>query len=59
LGEHNLVRRDNVTLLAATRQLAIFTATREGKRKGTAADTATEDAMINALTDYLNGGTHT
>ena len=59
LGEHNLVRRDNVTLLAATRQLAIFTAAREGKRKGTAADTATEDAMINALTDYLNGGTHT
>jgi tRNA (adenine22-N1)-methyltransferase len=56
LGEHNLARRDQVTLLAATRQLAIFTAAREGKRKGAAPDTSAEDAMIAALSDYLNGG---
>ena len=57
LGEHNLARRDEVTLLAAHRQLDIFTAAREGKLRGAAPDTTAEDAMIAALTDYLQGGT--
>jgi tRNA A22 N-methylase len=57
LGEHNLARRDGATLTAATRQLDIFTAARDGKLRGTNPDTSAEDAMIAALTDYLKGGT--
>ena len=56
LGEHNLARRDEVTLTAAARQLAIFTAARDGKLRGANPDTSAEDAMITALNDYLNGG---
>ena len=57
LGEHNLARRDAVTLEAARRQLDIFTAARQGKLRGAAPDTTAEDAMISVLTDYLQGGT--
>lgn len=56
MGEINLARRDEFTLTLAKKQLAIFTAARQGKRKGTNPDTACEDAMICALNDYLNGG---
>ena len=56
LGEHNLTRRNAVTLEAARRQLSIFTAARDGKLQGANPDTSVEDAMIAALTDYLNEG---
>ncbi|MBQ7319367.1 MAG: SAM-dependent methyltransferase [Clostridia bacterium] len=57
MGEHNLARRDATVLETARRQLAIFTAARDGKLRGVNPDTSAEDAMIAALTDYLNGGT--
>jgi hypothetical protein len=56
LGEINLARRDPITCSVAARQLELFTAAREGKRKAKAADTTRDDAMIAALQQYLNGG---
>lgn len=56
LGEINLARRDEVTLLMVKKQLGIFAAAKEGKQRGATPDTTVEDAMINALTEYLNGG---
>ncbi len=56
LGQINLARRDEVTLLLAKKQLDVFTAAKEGKQKGTNPDTTCEDTMIAALTAYLNGG---
>lgn len=54
LGQINLDRRDAIILELAKRQLDILTVARQGKQKGAAPDTACEDILIAALTDYLN-----
>lgn len=53
LGEHNLARRDPVTLQEAERRRDILCVARQGKRKSAHADTSSEDALITALSDYL------
>jgi tRNA (adenine22-N1)-methyltransferase len=53
LGKHNLDRRDTLTLALARRHIEILTAACEGKRKAANPDLAREDALLQALHNYL------